>query len=71
MTCVTMLLFVFHQIAEESARAAEKRAVTMEEEVKSKNEQLEELYAQVDEMQECITQLEGERAEQQTLVGKL
>ena len=43
----------------------------MEEEVKSKNEQLEELYAQVDEMQECITQLEGERAEQQTLVGKL
>ena len=39
--------------------------------MKAKNEQLEELYAQIDSMQECIDQLEGDRAEQDTLTGRL
>ncbi len=58
-------------MVDDKARASEKRAADMEAEIKSKDEQLEELYTQIDSMQECITQLEGERAEQQTLVAKL
>ncbi len=50
-------------MVDDKARASEKRAADMEAEIKSKDEQLEELYTQIDSMQECITQLEGERAE--------
>ena len=42
------------QIQDDAVRTADKRALASEEEVKAKNEQLEELYAQIDSMQECI-----------------
>jgi peptidoglycan hydrolase CwlO-like protein len=43
----------------------------MEDEVKAKNDQLEELYAQIDSMQECITQLEEEGTAQKQMVSRL
>lgn len=45
-------------MAEESVKSADKRASHIEEEVKGKNEQLEDMYTQIDSMQECIDQLE-------------
>ena len=43
----------------------------METDVRQKNEQLEELYALIDSMQESVTQLESEKEEKQAQVAKL
>ena len=43
----------------------------MEADVRQKNEQLEELYALIDSMQESVTQLESEKEEKQAQVAKL
>ena len=43
------------QILEDGSKAADKRAAQAEEESKAKDEQLEEMYNQIDGMQECIT----------------
>lgn len=43
----------------------------MEGEVRQKNDQLDELYGLIDSMQENVTQLEQERAQQQTMVSQL
>lgn len=59
------------RILEEQLRSADKRSTQFEEEVKEKNEQLEELYNQVDSMQDCISTLEKESSEKQGQVSKL
>ena len=39
--------------------------------MKNKNNQLEELYAQIDSMQECFTQMDSERTEQQKVIEQM
>ena len=51
------------QVADEKAIAVDKRAQEIEQESKDKDDQLEELYNQIDGMQEYITSLETERDE--------
>lgn len=52
------------QVAEEAVKSADKRASQLEEEVRGKNEQLEDMYTQIDSMQECIDSLEQDKSEQ-------
>ena len=45
-------------------KAADKRVEKAEEDLNAKNSQLEELYNEIDSMQEALTKMEAERAEQ-------
>lgn len=57
------LFSFFQQVAEEAVKSADKRASQLEEEVRGKNEQLEDMYTQIDSMQECIDSLEQDKSE--------
>ena len=51
-------------------KTAESRKQEAEEKFKQKEEQLEELYGQIDNMQECYDLLETERTQQQAFLEK-
>ena len=49
------------QQKEDELKSAERRAATCEDDSKSKDNQLEEMYAQMDSMQDIITSMEEDR----------
>ena len=52
-------------------QSAETRAATLQSDLKLSGEQTEELYNQMDSLQECIRSLEVERSAQQTQLSQL